>query len=124
MSSFSENEKLYRAVRPLEHFWTKDGTRLSSAAFRTRKGESYLSVDRQDGRANDECIKAMRKKLEGAIVSVTYEQCTSSQIKIEPHPSTHNPWHCGLVNGLDENNPRLSKLQSQNLADYALIEYK
>lgn len=124
MSNFSDSEKLYRAVRPQSRYWTKDGTRLSSVAFRNRSTDDYLSVDRQDGRRNDDCIEAMRKRLKGAVVSVKYAQCLDLKIEVIPYPSDNNPWHCGLVNNADEGDSRLSQFQCQNLADFAVIEFK
>ena len=128
MEMFEETEKLYRAVLPPrrnKYLWTKDGSRLSSIAFRNRKNEDYVSVDRQSSRTNEECIEDILGRLQGAIVSVTCKRCWDSSIKIKPYPNKANPWHCGLIN----NSPNcattvLSDIQCQDLADFATIEFK
>ena len=128
MKAFEKTEKLYRAVLPPNrnrYFWSKDGSRLSSVAFRNRKNEEYVSVDRQSSRTNEECVGDMRNRLQGAVVSVTCEQCWSSEIRIDEHPSPSNPMHCGLVNGLPEaQTTLLTDIQCQDLADYAVFEFK
>lgn len=128
MEVFEETEKLYRAVLPPsrnKYLWTKDGSRLSSIAFRNRKNEVYVSVDRQSSRSNEECIEDIQSRLQGAIVSVTCKRCWDSSIKIIPHPNKRDPWHCGLINDLPGSaTTELSDIQCQNLADFASIEFK
>lgn len=128
MEGFKENEKLYRAIRPPRKnklFWTKDGKRITPLAFKNRPGEEYVSVSRQAGRLDIDCIQDMKKKLEGSIVSVKYSECCESKIKVIPKSSPGNRYHCGLFNDeADAQNSLLTDIQCQNLADMAIFEYE
>lgn len=128
MKEFQDNEKLFRAVRPPKKnsfYWSKDGKRISSLAFRNRPGEDYVSVIRQADRKTEDCITSIRSFLEGSIVSVTYSQCCNSQIKVITKPTNDNKYHCGLINGeTDAPNTLLTDIQCQNLADWASFEFK
>lgn len=118
MVPFKLNEKLLRAVRK-DNFLKKDG-RLSSVAFRTRPKETGTSVYRQAGRSLEKSIQDIPKNLKGIMVSVTYQQCVESNIKVtETNFETH---HCDLTNRDDSHSTALTNAQCQNLADYAVIE--
>ena len=122
MVAFEPDEKLLRAVRNWPNFWKKDG-RISSAAFKTRTTETGTSVFRQAGRNLKECVEDVSKKLEGAVVSVTYDICQKSKIDvIETNPQTY---HCELTDSeLTEGTTALTKAQLQNLADFSVVEKK
>lgn len=128
MEQFQDNEKLFRAVRPPKKsrfYWSKDGKRISSLAFKNRPGESYVSVVRQADRESEDCIKIIQSFLEGSVVSVTYSQCCDSQIKVIAKPTNDNKYHCGLINGeINAESSLLTDIQCQNLADMAVFEFK
>ena len=126
MEPFHNDEKLFRAARPSKFFISKNGQRLSSTAFKNRPKEAYVSVSRQSDRAIEECVNNMRSiPLEGAIVSVTYSQCQEIQVDVIPCPNEKNPYHCGLINGKEnDESSLLTDIQCQNLADMAIIEFK
>ena len=124
MIAFKANEKLFRAVRDKPKFWKKDGS-LSSLAFKTRTEikEKGTSVFRQDGRTLEESLNSITKILEGSIVSVTYSECQEVDISVEEtdpktfHYELKNAKHTDEYTGLTD-------LQSQYLADKAIIEKK
>lgn len=65
-NTFSDCEKLYRAVFPtsyIQMFWKKDGT-ISSAAFSDREG---LSVERGNFRDDKDVIEEMQKFLKDVL---------------------------------------------------------
>lgn len=87
---FEIGEKLYRAVRPEQ---IKEDGSLSSAAFKTSKG---CSVDRGDGRTDQEAAKFMRKKLSGDIYRINVGDCYEKEIFIHYEPLEDDPYHSGL----------------------------
>ena len=115
---FDEEEKLFRAVRPVCNgkIFIENG-KISSAAFKDKKG---LSVDRQGYREINDCLKTMKQKFEGIIVSVLVNQCNKLQIKICYCPSKNNEYHTELHQSDDER--LLSDIQAYCLAKLAVIE--
>ena len=115
---FAENEKLYRAVYPLEvsdMFWKKDGT-VSSAAFADPKG---VSVDRGDGRDDVTVVKDMKKRFVGSIVRLYVKNCVEIGAKVKYVPSKNNPYHSEIHGS--EKTVLLSKSQRRHLAKKAII---
>lgn len=115
---FTDDEKLYRAVKPLSYFWEKDNNgelRLSSAALRDSKG---LSVDRGYYRSDDEVIDSMQQKLEGKIASFEVKDCRTVQALVLYRP-TSNCYH-SEVHG-SEDKLVLSNFQRRKLAEVAKI---
>lgn len=118
--TFTEEEKLYRAVYPPSHpgmFWKRDGS-LSPAAFADPKG---LSVERGDTRSSEIVLKKMKKTFSGCIVSVTVENCHETDAVVKYLPSNSNKYHCEI-----HGSPTillLDKSQRYYLAKKANIEY-
>lgn len=119
-NTFSDREKLYRAVFPESYkqmFWRKDGT-VSSAAFADEEG---LSVERGDFRDDKSVIEEMRKFFRGSIISLTVEQCRNVDAIVKYRPSKRSEYH-SEIHGSEEK-PLLSKSQRRKLATAAKIEY-
>ncbi len=118
--TFTEEEKLYRAVYPPSHpgmFWKKDGT-LSPAAFADLKG---LSVERGNMRSSEMVLNKMKKAFSGCIVSVTVENCHETDAVVKYLPSNNNKYHCEIHGS--PTIPLLDKSQRYHLAKKAKIEY-
>lgn len=128
VSNFKNDEKLFRAVRhpnQKPNFWSKDGKRISGLAFKNRylhdgSIERGVSVERQNDRNTETCIKSVQTKLEGAVVSIKYSDCTSIKIKVEQ--TCKDSLHCELINNSGNNCTYLTNFQCQKLADMAFIE--
>lgn len=119
-NTFSDYEKLYRAVFPesyIQMFWRKDGT-VSSAAFTDREG---LSVERGDFREDKRVIEEMQKFFYGCIISLTVEQCRKVDAIVKYKPTTRSKYH-SEIHGSKEV-PLLNKSQRKRLADVAKMEY-
>lgn len=122
MIAFKPNEKLLRAVRNKPNFWKKDG-RLSPMAFKTRSSEKGTSVFRQANRSLQDSVKDVSQRLEGAVVSVTYEFCKG--LKIDVTETNYDTHHCELTNSeIVKNSTALTSIQCQELSDFAIIEKK
>lgn len=120
MTKFKINERLLRGVRNWPNLWKKDGS-VSPVAFRTRKTETGTSVYRQGARTIAQSVQNTAANLEGAIVSVTYDQCVNADIRVTETNET--TYHCELTNSLVANGvTALTNYQCQVLADAAVIE--
>lgn len=121
---FTDSELLYRAVLPKEAFWKMDGT-LSSAVFKTRRGEDGISVDRQMGRSDDEAIAFVLEHLQGAVVAVSVSDVYDCQAEVRYNPifkeNEVNEFHSLVVKSVDS--PKLTGSQSKHLATVARIVY-
>lgn len=85
-------EKLFRAILPLEAFWDEENNRPTSGAFKDNKG---LSVDRQAGRSVSDAVQALlaTKKEDSKIVSVTVSFCRSVPVLPVYKPVENNIYH-------------------------------
>lgn len=116
---FSADEKLYRAVRPLDIFWKPDGT-VSSAAFHDKNG---LSVDRGAKRRDIEVVEAMRRNgLQGGIISVTVQDCNNAGALVLYKPIDSNQYHSEIHRNKTE--AGLTKGQMRKLSKQAVIVVK
>ena len=89
---FSSDEELLRAVWPPETYswlWEKNG-RLSSAAFKDRKG---LSVDRTGGRPLDEAIDFIKQSKQGYVFDIPVVECRKAKTYLVYLPGGDNPYH-------------------------------
>lgn len=128
VSNFKDDEKLFRAVRhpnQKPNFCSKDGKRISELAFKNRRLhdgsiERGVSVERQNNRNTETCIRSIQTQLEGAVVSVKYSECTNIQINVEQ--TCKDSLHCELINTSRSNCTYLTRFQRQKLADMAFIE--
>lgn len=119
-NTFSNSEKLYRAVFPESYkqmFWKKDGT-VSSAAFVDEEG---LSVERGNFREDESVIEDMHKFFRGCIISLSVEQCREVDAIVKYKPSNRSQYHSEIHGS--ETVPLLSKSQRKKLATGAKIEY-
>lgn len=119
-NTFSDCEKLYRAVFPesyIQMFWRKDGT-VSSAAFVDKEG---LSVERGNFREDQRVIEEMQKFFKGCIISLTVEQCRKVDAIVKYKPTRRSKYHSEIHGSATV--PLLSKSQRKKLADGAKIEY-
>lgn len=114
---FENDEKLYRAILPLEPFVKKDGS-ISSAAFKDRNG---LSVDRQMHRFNHEAVEFIKNMKSGSIVSITVGICRNENILCVYCPVEDNKYHSELHK--DENKKALTSAQAKHLSQLCVIEY-
>lgn len=96
--SFSDSEKLYRAIN--QNWWSERWDRPTSMAFKSRIVNGNLegiSVDRQgDRKILDDVIYNFRLSLKNpfkAIVSVTVDQCKSVQTHPKYCPTDNNKYH-------------------------------
>lgn len=92
---FEEKELLCRAVLPCARFFLKHNGRLSNAAFKDRRG---LSVDRQAGRTEEECVRFMKddRGLHGDVYAVTYHDCEAIEALVLPIPTPNDVFHCEI----------------------------
>ena len=115
-SSFKDNEKLYRAVRPIDMFWRADGT-ISSAALRDSNG---LSVDRGADRSDAEAIAHMKSNgFKGTVISLQVSNCKDVGAVVKYLPST-NIYHSEIHGS--ETKKLLSDSQRKKLSNLANIE--
>ncbi len=112
----SDPELLYKAIKPLEHFW-KDGY-PSSAAFKDSKG---LSVDRDGGRPKQEIIDNLKSRFETiAIVSVLAKTCREIGTYPVSRPLEANIYHAEIHRS--ETEISLTSSLAKKLRDSVIIE--
>lgn len=109
-SIFYNNEKLYRAILPIEPFKKSDGS-ISSAAFKDKNG---LSVDKQMHRPNSEAVKFIKSNRRGDIYSVTTNNCHEKCIECKYLPISENKYHSELHK--DSETKGLTSSQAKHLA--------
>ncbi len=117
-NTFENSEKLYRAVYPpeiVDIFWKIDGS-ISSAAFADPNG---LSVDRGNGREDEEVIVDMRSRFIGHIISLYVKNCLDVQALVLYKPSSSSPYHSEIHGS--SSSTLLSKSQRRHLAKCAVI---
>ena len=84
-SDITDNEILYRVVRPFNLFWKKKFNKLSTAAFKDRNG---LSVDRDGERSENAVIDDFnRRRFEGALISAIAGDCKAINTYLVPKPN-------------------------------------
>ncbi len=119
---FYETELLYRGVLPDSVFWKEDG-KLSSAAFKTRKNEDGISVDRQMLRPAEEALQFALNHLHGTIVTVSVADVHRCGADVRSDPiGDINPFHAVILKAL--NAIGLTSGQSKQLANAAKIAYR
>lgn len=119
-NTFSDSEKLYRAVYPASFssmYWRKDGS-VSSAAFMDKEG---LSVERGDCRNDETVIKEMQKFFRGCIISVTAGACKDAKAVIQYKPTKRSIYHSEIHGSKDV--ALLDSGQRKKLASVAKMEY-
>ena len=114
-NQFAADEKLYRAVLPLDMFWKKNG-KVSSAAFYDPKG---LSVERGYYRDDIEVSKIMHERFRGNIVYNFVEHCNSVNALVKYLPSHNSVYHSEIHK--DNDTKLLTESQRKHLAKNAII---
>ena len=127
---FSADERLYRAIRPIDIFWKKEG-KISSAAFKDSQG---LSCDRDMGRIDvSSCVCSLLKFLQRdeTVVSISYRECIDVNATLEYEPIDGNEYHSLILNNhekrqlTDSQAKKLSKLVHYDYLDaYGRIVYQ
>ena len=116
---FDDHELLLRAVYPADrnpNFWK--GDRISSAAFKDKKG---LSVSRTGDRGLAESVSVVKERFTGFIVSVTVPQCRDVGAFIKYLPISDDKYHSEIHNSQDV--PLLDNRKAKLLARAAIIQY-
>ena len=114
-NEFELEERLYRAVVPNDIYIKSDGS-ISSAAFKCSNG---CSVDRGNGRTDEEAANFLRTKLMGNIYGFKVEECIKKDIFIRFEPvEDEDPYHCGLYK-----NSTLEKMTNGQCKHLAMVAY-
>ncbi len=120
-SHFYKNEKLYRAVLPMESFIKEDGS-ISRGAFTDSNKDSGLSVDRQKYRDNIEAVEYIASMKKGYIVSIKVSDCDEKNIEYTFCPLDDNPYHSEVSKDRKNKKFTLTKGQAKHLARVCEIE--
>lgn len=126
-TEFCVEELLYRGIIPTDAFISKDG-QVHSAAFKCRRDEFGLSVDRQGERTPDEALDFAKKHLSnGPIVTITVQNvydCGAVAVydPIEGNKdNSQNLFHTQIYKNLECE--RLTNGQSKSLSKIARLVY-
>ena len=117
---FSDSdEKLFRAIIPVDAFWDSDSNRPSSGAFKDKNG---LSVDRQAGRDKMNAIAFLlaTKREDSKIVSITVQKCREIDVCPKYKPIEDNIYHSEIHDS--ENKVLISRGKCRTLANNVTIE--
>jgi hypothetical protein len=116
---FGSDERLYRKVRPLAQFWDAERQRPTSGAFKDKDG---LSVDRQGQRQNNDAISQLNRRLplDGAIVSLEYQEATKIPVLVMYKPLLENEFHSEIYDSPDK--VTLSLIKARALAQVVRID--
>lgn len=108
---FASNEFLYRGLHPM---WIEDDNTVSSAAFKDSAG---VSVDRDGGRREQECIDKMMKTLPQivGVCKLTYSDVEACDAIAVYCPEEGNEYHCEIHDS-EEQVQIKSKAKSRKLA--------
>lgn len=116
--SFDPNEILYRGLHKM---WIEDDNTVSSAAFKDSCG---ISVDRDGGRNEQECIDRLLKalpKLEGVCKLSCGDVSNCDAITVYC-PMPDNEFHCEIHDSAEQIQIK-SKAKSRKLASKSQIVY-
>ncbi len=104
-------EILVRSVHPEK--WSYVQKRVESGTFRDRNG---VSVDRRDGRSDDEILKAFRSRgfIVKAMIEIPMELCIELGLHVVPLPVSGNDHHAEIHSSPEKR--ILTKGQSRSLA--------
>lgn len=109
------NEKLYRAIIPIDAFWDEENNRPTSGAFKDNKG---LSVDRQGNRNNIEAVQTLlkSKRQDSKIVSINIQDCKSVPVFPIYKPLNDNVYHSEIHDSQEKIGISGSKCKKLSLA--------
>jgi hypothetical protein len=115
----SDDEILYRAVKPFPNWWKPEENKPSSAVFKDSRG---VSVDRGAGRPSSEAVEELRNRFPvRAVVSISVALCrgfgTHPVAKPLPNQLEHAEIH------KSESEIELTNGQARKLSKAAKIEF-
>lgn len=90
-NDFTDDEKLFRAVRPWKIFWSKKTNRPAAAAFKEKS--QGLSVERGYHRNDATVVAEMQTFFDGHIVSVLVGQCKKADALVVHKPTERSDYH-------------------------------
>lgn len=112
LNDFTDDEKLFRAVRPWDRYWSKKTNRPSTAAFKDKAG---LSVERGYDRDDAKVVAEMQKHLEGRIISVSVRKCKEAKALV-----VHKPTHSSIYHSEIHKDTRTEMLDDEQCLALAL----
>lgn len=115
----ASDEHLYRGLHKL---WIEDDNSVSSAAFKDSGG---VSVDRDGGREENECVDRMvnaLSKIEG-VGKMSCRDVESCDAVVEYNPTNDNEYHSLVKDSADQLVIK-SKSKARKLASKCKIVYK
>ncbi len=94
------NEKLFRAIRPINFLWDNEFNRPSPAAFKDKNG---LSVEKAGQRTTNDVLESLSKKHNTeTIVEISVKQCVQIDTYPINAPSHTNRYHVEIHNSPTE----------------------
>ena len=116
---FASNECLYRGLHPL---WIEDDNTVSSAAFKDSGG---VSVDRDGGRSEQECIDRMLKALPqiAGVCRLTCDDVEACGAITLYRPVPDNIYHSEIHDSAEQVQIK-SKSKAKKLSNKSQIVYK
>lgn len=91
LNDFTDDEKLFRAVRPWKIYWSRKTNRPAAAAFKAK--DQGLSVERGYHRNDATVVAEMQNHFEGHIVSVLVGQCKDADAIVVHKPTERSEYH-------------------------------
>lgn len=115
--NFPDEEKLYRAVQPA-HLLTKGNGKVSSAAFKDKRGMSVLRGDNRDDAAVD---AELHNNLGDDKSTAVFRVCHCREVKAVPvyKPSRMSVYHSEVHGSVTE--LVLSPIQRKHLAEASYL---
>lgn len=115
----SDDEILYRAVKPFPNWWKPELNKPSSAVFKDSRG---VSVDRDAGRSNTEVVAELRSRFPvRAVVSISVAICRGIGTHPIARPLPNHPEHAEIHRS--ETEIELTNGQARNLSKAAKLEF-
>lgn len=118
LNDFTDDEKLFRAVRPWNMYWSKKTNRPSTAAFKTKN--EGLSVERGYHRNDAAVVAEMQNNFEGHIISVSVGQCKKCDALVVHKPTSRSIYHSEIHK--DNETEILNDAQCLKLSFAAIVE--
>jgi len=115
----SDDEILYRAVKPFPNWWKPEVNKPSSAVFKDSRG---VSVDRDAGRLSAEVVEEFRNRFRvRAVVSISVAICRGFATYPVAKPLPNQPEHAEIHRS--ESEIELTNSQARNLSRAANLEF-
>ncbi|MGY6521949.1 MAG: hypothetical protein ACXIUD_09490 [Mongoliitalea sp.] len=115
----SDDEILYRAVKPFPNWWKPEVNKPSSAVFKDSRG---VSVDRDAGRPSSEVIEELRNRFPvRAVVSISVALCRGFGTHPVAKPLPNQPEHAEIHRS--ESEIELTNGQARKLSKAAKLVF-